>query len=76
MNYDFRLAEEVIAEACKRSAGDSLNFEEVINERWPGGGGGVGHAHARARAIVRASIREWYAPRDWSPEPTYGGACG
>ena len=74
MEYDWRLAEEVIDEATKRWAGSGdFPFEEVMQERWPSGRGGVGHAHARTRAIVRRTIREYYRPRDWSPEPTSTG---
>lgn len=74
---DFELAESVIDEACaNRDASGNADFEAVIWRRWPATKGGIGHAHGRIRATVRASIRDYYAPRDWSPEPTYGGACG
>jgi hypothetical protein len=70
--YDFSLAEEVIHEACEQRDPVTMAapFEAVIWRRWPATKGGIGFAHARTRANVRASIREFYAPRDWSPEPT------
>lgn len=74
--YDFRLAESVIDEAARLSDGSGMNFEAVIWQRWPATKGGIGRAHGRLRETVRASIREYYSPQDWSPEPTYGGACG
>ena len=67
---DLALAEEVITEACNnRNDAGIAPFESVIWNRWPATKGGVGFAHARTRARVRAAVREWYAPRDWSPEP-------
>jgi hypothetical protein len=65
------IALEVIDAACERRDERGVApFEEVMQERWPSGPGGVGHAHARTRATIRALIREFYTPNDWSPEPT------
>lgn len=42
----------------------------VLNERFPIDSSGVGHANRRAQTEIRQQIADFYAPRDWSPEPT------
>jgi hypothetical protein len=77
--HDMELAEEVAHEACNDRTLDGADdpFEAVIWRRWGATKGGVGFAHSRTRARVRAAVREFYAPRDWSPEPSGEGAqCG
>ena len=72
MNIDWKLVEDVISEACENRDPVTMDapFEAVIWQRFGATKGGVGHAQARTRAMLRAGIREFYAPRDWSPEPT------
>lgn len=77
------LAREVIAKACQMytdgtgPADLAKCREAVLNIRWPvRGSGGVAQANLRTQREVSEAIREFYAPDDHSPEPTYGGACG
>jgi hypothetical protein len=65
---------QVIKECIARDV-DGAGFigpilDEVLNERFPIGKGGVGHAHRRIQAEIRQQVEDFYAPRDWSPEPT------
>jgi hypothetical protein len=69
--------EHIIEEArANAEPGSRVDYETVIWRHWPATQGGIGFAHSKARAEARQAIRDFYAPRDYSPEPTYGGQCG
>lgn len=65
---------QIIREACERAKGDEpADFAAVLHERFPIGPGGVGHANRKLHARVLREIEDFYAPRDWSPEPDCHG---
>jgi hypothetical protein len=65
--YDI-LAREVIDKAIARhyageGPSDRMDFDAVLNERWPTrGGGGVSMANRLTIRKVRAAINEFYEP--------------
>ena len=63
---------EVIARISLDEPVIGPTLDAVLHERFPIGKGGVGQAHQRIQAEIRQQIANFYAPRDWSAEPTYG----